>query len=312
MMQTLMHHAIHEDMIMGNIEQDLLHQMKENYAAKEHQKAENEYKKAKSSKGKFGILGVLVLLAWQFKALLFLFLAKFKFLLIGFKFLGISKVLLTGGTMLLSVFSYAILFGFPFGLGFAILILIHEMGHVLALKFYKIKSSMPVFVPFFGAFVALKEMPKNVRIEAIVAIAGPVLGTLGSLACHGIYMLTGQSLYLSLAYSSYLVNLGNLIPVLPFDGGRVAGALSPKLWIFGLVIGIGMFISYHNPIPLLLMLLFLPRLFRVFRLNPEEADYYRVTPSFRFIMALAYFGLAAMLGMLMLQSHNALQVLLGR
>ncbi len=292
---------------MGKIEEDLIRQMAEQ---REKSAAKEADGKAHSWKGKLGIIGVIFFLGWKFKAILIIVLAKMKFLLLGVKFLGIGKIFISGGSMLLSIAVYAVQWGFPYALGFVVLIFIHEAGHVLALKRYNINASMPIFIPFVGAFVALREMPKNVRIEAIVAIAGPVLGTLGAFACHGIYMVTGKPLYLSLAFVGYMINLFNLMPILPLDGGRVIGALSPKLWLIGILVCIFFLIYHPNLILIVLVVLSLPRLFTVFRQTPEEADYYSVPSEQRFIFAVLYFGLAALLGVLSMQSHEALKVYL--
>src|ERR671938_1930605 len=138
-------------------------------------------------------------------------LAKFKgllFLLLKVKFIG------TALTMLLSVGAYALLFPVWFAVGFVLLIWVHEMGHVLQLKREGIKASAPMFIPFIGAFVAMKEMPKNALAEARVGLAGPVMGTLGGLATLGLYALTQNPLLLGLAFFGFLLNLFNLAPIL--------------------------------------------------------------------------------------------------
>ena len=84
------------------------------------------------------------------------------------------------------------------------------MGHVLQLRREGIKASAPMFVPFVGAFVAMKEMPKNALAEARVGLAGPVLGSLGALGAWGIYQMTQEPLYLGLAYVGFFLNLFNL------------------------------------------------------------------------------------------------------
>ena len=167
-----------------------------------------------------------------------LLLAKFKFLLFALlkiKFVG------TALTMLVSIGAYALLFPVWFAVGFVVLIWVHEMGHVLQLKREGIKASAPMFIPFLGAFVAMKEMPKNALAEARVGLAGPVLGTLGGLAVLGLYAWTQNPLFLGLAYFNFLINLFNLAPMLPLDGGRAMGAMSPVFSLLGLVVMVGMF-----------------------------------------------------------------------
>src|SRR4028118_1008269 len=163
-------------------------------------------------------------------ALGFLF-VKFKgllFLLLKVKFVG------TGLTMILSAGAWALVYPVWFAVGLVVLIWVHEMGHVLQLRREGIKASAPMFVPFLGAFVAMKEMPKSALVEARVGLAGPVLGTLGGLATLGLYAGTGNELFLGLAYVNFLINLFNLAPILPLDGGRTVGALSPVFQLLGM------------------------------------------------------------------------------
>jgi Zn-dependent protease len=153
--------------------------------------------------------------------------------MIGFKYLAGLKFLLpvlkTGATMILSIAGYAMLWGWLFGVGFVLLILIHEFGHLIAAKKCGLKVGAPVFIPFMGALIALKDAPKNAWIEAQVGIGGPILGTIGAAACEGIFLLTGNPLFRALAYTGFFLNLFNLVPVGFLDGGRIVTALSP--WI---------------------------------------------------------------------------------
>src|SRR5947207_1679942 len=140
-----------------------------------------------------------------------IFLGKFKALLIPiFKFLPLF--LKTGGTMLLTIWIYAQSMGWRFAAGFVLLILVHECGHLLAAKRLGLKVGAPVFIPFMGAFIALKEAPRNAWIEAQVGIGGPLLGTAGAAACDGLYLLSGNAMFRALAYTGFFLNLFNLAP----------------------------------------------------------------------------------------------------
>ncbi len=170
-------------------------------------------------------------------ALLFL-LAKAKaaltFIIPILKFLKLGKVLLTSGTMLLSVWVYSLLFGWKFALGFVICIFVHEMGHVLAAMAYGVPVSAPVFIPGFGALILQKRGAKSAWIEAIIGIGGPIGGTISALACWAIYATTNNPLFLGLAYVAFFMNLFNMTPMFPLDGGWIVGAISPYLWAAGL------------------------------------------------------------------------------
>jgi Zn-dependent protease len=203
--------------------------------------------------------------------------------------------------MVLTIGAYAMMWGLWFAVGFVVLILIHECGHLLAARRVGLRVGAPVFIPFMGAFIALKEAPRNAWIEAQVGIGGPLLGTAGAVACEVLSLATGHPLFHALAYVGCFLNLFNLAPVGFLDGGRVATALSPWLWLVGVgVIGVMLVQSvragHANVLLFLILVLSLPRLFFLFRRKTEEERrYFEVTPGQRWIMAGLYFGLIAFL-----------------
>jgi Zn-dependent protease len=220
-------------------------------------------------------------------AIFFKYLIKLKFLL---------PVLKTGGTMVLSIGFYAMTWGWRFAVGFVLLIFVHECGHLLAAKRFGLKVGAPVFIPFMGALIALKEAPRNAWIEAEVGIGGPLLGTFGAAICELIYLAGGNPLFRALAYSGFFLNLFNLAPIGFLDGGRVVTALSPWLWLLGFAIMIGLTILHFNFMLLLILIISLPRLFFLFRAKTEEEKrYFEVTPTQRWTVAVTYFGLIAFL-----------------
>ena len=156
--------------------------------------------------------------------------AQLKFLLL---LLPKAKLFVTAGSMLVSVGAYALLWGWQFGLGFVLLLLVHEMGHAIQLRREGMKATAPVFIPFLGAYIGMKEMPKNAAVEARVGLAGPVLGSLGCLIPLALYGVTGNNLFRALAFIGFFLNLFNLLPVVPLDGGRAMAAISPFVWIVG-------------------------------------------------------------------------------
>src|SRR5437764_5742361 len=117
------------------------------------------------------------------------FLAKFKSIIL---LLPKVKLLATSGTMLVSIAAYARLWGFPFAVGFVVLLLVHEMGHVIQLRREGIKASAPMFIPFLGAVIGAKSLGDNAVAEARVALAGPTLGSIGSAACILVWHATGN------------------------------------------------------------------------------------------------------------------------
>ncbi len=230
-------------------------------------------------------------------------LGKFKALLIpAFKFLPVF--LKTGGTMFLSVWVYANAWGWWFAAGFVVLIFVHECGHLVAARRMGLNVGAPVFIPFMGAFIALKEAPRNAWVESVVGIGGPLLGTAGAAACYLIYLATGQPIFRALAFTGYFLNLFNLAPVGFLDGGRIVTALSPWLWVLGYAIVIPLLITHFNFILLLIAVLGLPRVMSLFRRRTEEeARYFEVMPSQRALMAFFYFGLVGFLVLGMKLAH---------
>ena len=246
--------------------------------------------KLKKALGPIGV--VFVVIAKFFAKLKFIILPVLKFL---------PLILKTGGTMLLSIWVYAMMWGWWFAAGFVILIFVHECGHLLVAKKFGLKVGAPMFIPFMGAVIALKEMPPNAWVEAWVGIGGPILGALGSLVCYGIYIATGSPMFCGLAHVGFLLNLFNLAPVGFLDGGRIVTALSPWLWVVGFAIMVllaaSQIMAGHLNFVLVYVLIFsIPRLISLFREKTEaERRYFEVTPAQRWIMGSMYFGLIALL-----------------
>ena len=227
-----------------------------------------------------------------------LVLAKFKWILLALlkvKFVG------TALSMLLSIGAYALLFPVWFAVGLVVLILVHEMGHVLQLRREGIKASAPMFIPFLGALVAMKQMPKNALAEARVGLAGHVLGTLGALAPLGLYAATQSPLFLGLAYTGFFLNLFNLAPVLPLDGGRAVGALSPAFWFLGIGLMVALVFLQPNFVVLLILFLGGTELWRRWKMRntPEGRAYSEIDLRYRLMVGIVYFGLIAVLALLM-------------
>jgi Zn-dependent protease len=225
--------------------------------------------------GKAGLLGKALLL---FKGLAVL--AKFKVL----------------GSMLLSVGVYALFWGWQFALGFVVLLAVHEFGHIAAARARGVEVSAPMFIPMVGAFVAMKDRPRSVADEAWTALAGPAAGLLGSIACLELAQLSDSLLLRALAYTSFLLNLFNLVPALPLDGGRVAGALHPGVWLAG--IGVAVVVLLWRPSPVLGFVLVLGAIEAVRRWREhrsgQDTGYHRIPATTRGWIATAYVAAAAL------------------
>ena len=239
-------------------------------------------------------------------ALIAKFFAKLKFLVLPLlKFLPI--LLKSGGTMLLMIWIYTRMWGWQFGVGFVLLLLVHECGHLLVAKKFGLKVGAPVFIPFMGAFIALKEAPRNAWMEACVGIGGPMLGTFGALICNSLGEVSGAPVFIALAWFGYFLNLFNLTPVGMLDGGRIVTALSRWLWLPGFAVLIWFGWKFPNFVVWLMVLLSLPRIYSLFRKrSEEERRYYEVTPAQRWTMSILYFGLIAVLVFAMHLAQNDL------
>ena len=229
---------------------------------------------------------------------------------IALKF-GVASV-----TAILSVVIYAQLFGWGFGLGLVALLFIHEMGHAVVMKLKGIPIGGMIFVPMLGAAVIMRRMPGNAKDEAEVGIAGPIAGALASLVCLLIALTSHAepglpNLWASLAYFGFFLNLFNLIPIIPFDGGRVLSALDRRVWIIGFIglvaVQIWQWATGNFSVWLLIFIVMAATEFwarRSVQNTPESKAYYAVSRSERIIIGLAYFGLIAVLVLGMTAAHG--------
>ncbi|HXE45425.1 MAG TPA: site-2 protease family protein [Conexibacter sp.] len=219
------------------------------------------------------------------------------------------KLLTTSGTMLVSVAAYSLLWGWTFAAGFVLLLLVHELGHVIQLRREGIKASAPMFVPFMGAVVMARSLGENAAAEARVGLAGPVLGSLGAALLIPIWLATGNVFWQALAFTGFFLNLFNLLPVVPLDGGRAMAAMAPWMWFGGLVVMGALAIVFPNPIILVIFALAAFSTYgrwRARRAGGTEAEsYYRVPRAQRLAIAAVYLGLIAALVVGMDATHLA-------
>ena len=234
-----------------------------------------------------------------FGPLIFLGLLALKFGKVALLFAGKAKFLTTSLSMLVSIAAYTFIFGFWFAVGFVVLLLVHEMGHVIQLRREGIEASAPLFIPFLGAVVGARSLGDDAVAEARVGLAGPILGTLGAAACIPLYTLTGDEIFKALAFTGFFLNLFNLVPITPLDGGRAMAALSPWMWFAGLAVFAVLAFAAPNPIIFLILILggfdtF--RRFKAYRAGGEESRrYYGVRPRHRALVLAVYLGLIAVL-----------------
>jgi Zn-dependent protease len=231
-----------------------------------------------------------------------------KLLLLLLKGAKLGKLLVTGGSMLLSVLAYSLVFGWAYAAGFVLLIFCHEMGHYVAAKQRGLAVGPVTFLPFVGAWIELKEQPMNVETESYIALAGPLAGTVAALACYEVASFTHEPLWFALAYAGFFINLFNLIPLPPFDGGRVTAIISRRVWLAGVPLFVGLFLWRPSPILFLMAILAAPHLLRAWRgeETPEDARYYEVPQRTRLTYAFSYLGLVAYLAVMSFNLYEQL------
>ncbi|MGH8616941.1 MAG: site-2 protease family protein [Burkholderiales bacterium] len=220
-----------------------------------------------------------------------------------------GKLLTTAGTMLLSVGAYALIFGWLYAVGFVALLFVHEMGHFIAARRRGLEVGAPTFIPFVGAWIAMKDMPRDAETEAYIGLAGPLVGTIGALICYALGRMYDSNLLLAIAYAGFFLNLFNLIPLSPFDGGRITAALSPKIWLLGVPMLVALFIYSPSPILILMAIIAAPQVWKAWTFDkdaPENAAYYTVSAQDRLFYGFMYVALAGYLSLMATQVHDML------
>lgn len=223
---------------------------------------------------------------------------------------NLGKLFTTGGTMLLSVVLYAFIYGWRYAVGFVALLFVHEMGHFIAARKRGLNVGWPTFIPFVGAWVALKDMPHNAETEAYVGLGGPLLGTVGALLAYVMARSWDANWLLAVAYSGFFLNLFNLIPLSPFDGGRITAVLSPRIWLLGVPVLIGLFMMRPSPLLILVAVLAAPQVWKAITYrkdSPEAQTYYAVSTRIKIEYGAYYLILLVFLAMMTQNVHEMLQ-----
>lgn len=218
-----------------------------------------------------------------------------------FSLMKYSKFFLSLGSVALSIGAYAMLYGWRFAVGFIALIFFHEMGHYVAARQKKLAVGLPTFIPFVGAWIQMKEMPINAEVEAYVAYAGPFVGTLSAFGMYYLGRYMGNDLCIALAQVGFLINLFNLIPLSPLDGGRITAIISPRIWFLGVPLLIGLWFYHPNPMLFLIAILAIPQLKKAWHFDPalpENKAYYDINAGARFEYTVLYLGLAIILALM--------------
>jgi Zn-dependent protease len=222
----------------------------------------------------------------------------------------LGKLFLTGGTMLVSLVVYAFIFGWKYAAAFVLLLFVHEMGHYIAARQRGLDVGAPTFSPFIGAWVALKDLPHDAETEAHVGLGGPLLGSVGALAAYWAAKEWQLPWLLAASYAGFFLNLFNLIPLSPFDGGRITAVLSPRIWLLGVPVLLALFWWRPSPMLILMAVLAAPQVWKAltYKSDSEEArTYYAVPTAKKWEYGLIYVLLAAFLAVMAHDVHEQVQ-----
>ena len=214
--------------------------------------------------------------------------------------------------MLLSLAIYATIWGWPYAAGFIALMFAHEMGHYVAARQCGLNVGAPAFIPFVGAWINLKEQPRDVRTEAYVAVAGPLVGTVSAVAIYLWGRWTGSTLLLAIAYAGLFLNLFNLLPVSPLDGGRITAVISPRVWLIGAPVMLAMLFYRPSPVLAIIAIIAFPQLIKAWKYDPkapENLAYYGVSFQTKLEYGGLYLALTAYLSVMTFEVHEMLDAM---
>jgi Zn-dependent protease len=219
----------------------------------------------------------------------------FLLILAVFKF---GKLLPTVLSMVLAIGVYALVFGWRYAVGIVAMLLLHEMGHYLAARQRGLKVRLPMFIPFAFAWTTLQDVPHDAETEAYIGLGGPMLGTVAAIGAWWLAQGSDAPWLLAVAYTGFLINLINMIPMPPLDGGRITTVLSPRIWLLGVPILGWLLLTHFSMILLLVAILAVPHVIAALRFDPNDpavGRYFEVSPRTRWEYGLIYVGLIAFL-----------------
>jgi Zn-dependent protease len=181
-------------------------------------------------------------------------------------------------------------YGWASVIGILSQVVVHELGTLVVGWRWK----LPLRLRFFGfganATAMLEAQPRQVWTDAVVGFAGPLTGSVFSVALALTYNLTDNPLFLGMACVGYFYNLFTLIPILDLEGGWIAPALAPQAWVLGLfAIGVEL-TSQFNLVLLCVFCFAVPRIVLILRARAPRTDI-ACTTNQRIMIAVGYFVL---------------------
>jgi Zn-dependent protease len=209
--------------------------------------------------------------------------------------------------MLLSVLVYGEMFGWKYGVGFVLLLLCHEMGHYIAARQRGLDVGLPTFIPFVGAWINLKTQALNPETQAFVGMAGPLLGSTAAFLVYLIALQYELPWLLAIAYAGFVLNLFNLIPVVPLDGGHIVAVITPKIWIIGIPMLVALYFWRPSPLLIIVAILAVPKAWAALRGRvPVAAGSQLAGNALKARYAAEYLGLVCFLTLMAFDVHSQL------
>jgi Zn-dependent protease len=219
----------------------------------------------------------------------------------------LGKILLSGGSMLVSVAVYAQLFGWKYAVGFVALLLCHEMGHFVAARQRGLDVGLPTFIPFVGAWINLKTQQLNPETAAFVGMAGPLLGSTCAFVVYLIALQYQLHWLLAIAYAGFVLNLFNLIPIVPLDGGHIVAVITPKIWIIGIPMLVALYFWRPSPLLIIIAILAVPKAWAALRGTvPQHPESQLAGNALKARYAAEYLGLVCFLTLMAFDVHSEL------
>jgi len=257
-----------------------------------------------------GLLLTLGVIALKLKAIAVIVVDFFRGYAVNpFEGFGVTQYLVAGGTMLLSIGAWATKWPIGLGIGFVVITFIHETGHAIVIRAKGLRAGMMVFIPFVGGAVTMKDQPRSAYDDAQIGLAGPIFGTAASLIVLQIYKWTDNPLWLAIAFVGFALNLFNLLPIGMLDGGRISGAVTKWMWVFGGIFLVYKVIKQPNPLMLLVLVLVAFQVYASIVREHDDKSFYDVTIGQRAGIAIAYFALVLFLGHQTYMAYSRLELL---
>ncbi|MDQ3279823.1 MAG: site-2 protease family protein [Acidobacteriota bacterium] len=257
-----------------------------------------------------GLLLLVGVGALKAKAVLLVLVERARILFVNpFEGFGTMQYAIAGGSFVVTIAAYARQWPLAVVVGFVVITLIHEIGHAIAIRAKGLRAGFMVFIPFIGGAVTLKDQPVSAYDDALIGLAGPVAGTIASLASLQLYKWTHDPLWLLIAFFGFALNLFNLLPIGMLDGGRISAAVTKWMWLFGGGALVYKAFDQPNPLTIIITVLAAFQVYASILREKTDKQFYEVTPTQRAAIAVLYFALIIFLGHQTWMTYDRLELL---